>query len=121
MSNYAECSAVFYLPGVSIQINDLVEVGRGPQQGIEGIVVHVEGNTALVQPVDSNTLEANGHCFNIHTHLLTTQPSPTDIRREKVRLRQQHLANLPERTGARPHNLRVMSTRLARRQKPISS
>jgi hypothetical protein len=84
-----------------IAVHDIIEVtgAFSRHKGREGIVIHIEGDTATVQPVDTNNFEATGHCFKINAGLLTRQPTQTDIRREKVKLREKHLAELKPPTS----------------------
>lgn len=89
-------------------IGELVEITAGNwiHMGKEGVVQAVEGTTATVLPIDTNSMQPIGEPFEIHVGALTVQPSQSEIRKAKVKFRAEHIANLPDWRGARPNNIR---------------
>lgn len=102
-----------------MEVGDLIEVtGVHAKQRTEGIVTKLGYIYATVQPVDSNTLEEIGEAFEINRGLLTRNPSRTEITRELIKFRQQHLAELKSQSHLRPGNIRIIKREDGRKQRP---
>ena len=93
---------LFYLPvgewgptNVGIKPGDLVEVtdGWSELREITGIVEAIEGNAAIVQPVDDTDewFTPKGERIRVHRNSLVKLPTPTQLRAGKRKAREQHL------------------------------
>jgi hypothetical protein len=97
---------LFLLP--MFATGDFVEVVRGHRTGLNGIVQIDRRGRAIIQPVyvDGDLLRPVGRTIRVDNTTLAQVPTPTDLRRERRRLREEYLKTLRPVRGERHGNIR---------------